>query len=154
VDEFRLVIEVSDEATRPYWPKSAVVYINGRRLYDLADAAASEQDQEWLPPPPEVVLPPSRQLLGGPDTWEDADEPWFDGGRVAVGACGCSFPGCDALVVKIDMTDEVVIWHDFRRHNRPAAIYEGLGPFRFDRKHYEEALQSAASGFRKGEVPE
>ncbi len=64
MDEFRLVIEDSDEATIPFWPTSAVVYINGHRLYD-----------------------------------------------------------------------------------RPAVRYAGLGPFRFDRREYEAALQSAADAF-------
>jgi hypothetical protein len=147
VDVFRLVIEDSDEATRPFWPMSAVVYINGHRLFDLARESASEEDESWVAPPPAVVLPPSRQLLGGPDTWEDPAEPWFDDGAVAVGACGCSSPGCDALLVKIEMTDEVVTWHHFRRHNRPAVRYTGLGPFRFERSDYEAALQSAADVF-------
>lgn len=79
-----------------------------------------------------------------PDVWEDPKDPWFDGGRVAIGACGCSSPGCDALLVKIDMFDDVVVWHDFRRHNRPAVLYPGLGPFRFDRRAYESALAAAA----------
>jgi hypothetical protein len=147
VDEFRLVIEESDEVTLPFWLKSAVVYINGHGLYDLARAAASEEDEAWVSPPPTVVLPPSRQLLGGPDTWEDPDDPWFEDGTVAVGACGCSFPGCDALLVKIDFTEDMVTWRDFRRHNRPAVRYAALGPFRFDRRDYEAALRSAADAF-------
>jgi hypothetical protein len=141
VDAFRLVIEDSGL----FWPRSAVIYINGRRLYDLSREAASEPEEEWVAPPPTVVLPPSQQLLGGADVWEDANEPWFEEGRVAVGACGCSFPGCDSLLVKIDVTDEEVVWHDFRRHNRPSVSYESLGPFRFDRQQYEAALREAAA---------
>jgi hypothetical protein len=124
VDQFRLVIEDSDEATRHFWPKSAVVYINGTRLYDLSRAAASEPDEEWLPPPPGVVLPPSGQLLGGPDVWEDPNEPAFEEGRVAVGACGCSFPGCDALLVKIDVGQDLADTLD-RHRVLPTADGEG-----------------------------
>lgn len=144
VDQFSILVEDSDEATSHFWPKAAVVYVNGVRLFDLAYAATSEPDEEWVSPPPRVVLPPSRQLLGGADVWEDPGEPYFDDGLVAVGACGCSYPGCDALLVKIDVLDEVVVWHDFRRHNRPSALYPGLGPFRFDRREYEAALAAAA----------
>ncbi len=63
-----------------------------------------------------------------------------------MGACGCSFPGCDSLLVKIDLSDDGVVWHDFRRHNRPSVNYDGLGPFRFDRQEYEIALRAAAAG--------
>ncbi len=145
MDTFRLAVEDSNGATKNFWAKSAMVYINGTRLYDLAKAAASEPDNDWIAPPPQVLLPPSRQLLGGPDQWEDANEPWFSDGRVAVGACGCSFPGCDALLVEIELTDDEVIWHDFHRHNRPSVTYEGLGPFNFDRREYEAALGAAAT---------
>lgn len=70
---------------------------------------------------------------------------FFEEGRVAVGACGCSFPGCDSLLVKIDVTDNEAVWHDFRRHNRPSVTYVGLGPFRFNRHEYEAALHAASS---------
>ncbi|MCA1696973.1 MAG: hypothetical protein LC749_20895 [Actinobacteria bacterium] len=130
MDIFQLQIE--DDGL--FWPRSAVILVNGSRLYDLAHDAASEPEPEWVAPPPAVVLPPSRHLLGGPDVWEDAKETYFEEGRVAVGACGCSFPGCDSLLVKIDLSDDGVVWHDFRRHNRPSVNYDGLGPFRFDRQ--------------------
>lgn len=143
VDRFGIAIVDSDEVTFQFWPKAAVLYVNGHRLYDLAHAAASEPDEAWVSPPPAVVLPPSRQLLGGADVWEDPDEPWFDEGWVAVGACGCSSPGCDALLVKIDVLDEVVVWHDFRRYNRPSMTYSGLGPFYFARHDYEASLAAA-----------
>lgn len=139
------VLELVIEDDGPFWPRSAVIYVNGRRLYDLAREAASEPDQEWVAPPPGVVLPPSRHLLGGDDVWEDPRESLFAEGRVAVGACGCSFPGCDSLLVKIDVSDDEVVWHDFRRHNRPAVTYAGLGPFRFERQVYEAALRAAAA---------
>jgi len=141
MDAFRLVIE--DDGL--FWPRSAVIYVNGRRLYDLARAASSDPDEEWVAPPPGVVLPPSRQLLGGEDVWEDPRESFFEDGRVAVGACGCSFPGCDSLLVRIEVNDDEVLWHDFRRHNRPSMRYTGLGPFRFDRTVYEAALRTAAA---------
>jgi hypothetical protein len=126
----------------------------GRRVHQRqalvrsAKAAASEPDEDWLPPPPEVVLPPSRQLLGGPETWEDPNEPWFGDGRVAVGACGCSYPGCDSLLVKIDVSDDDVVWHDFRRHNRPSVTYADRGPFRFNRSDYEAAVANAAENVK------
>jgi hypothetical protein len=141
VDAFRLVIEDAGL----FWPRSGVIYVNGRRLYDLACGAASEPDPEWIAPPPAVVLPPSQQLLGGEDVWEDPRASFFEEGRVAVGACGCSFPGCDSLLVKIDVGDDEVVWHGFRRHNRPSVTYVGLGPFRFSRQAYEAALRAASS---------
>ena len=139
LDVFRLVIE--DDGL--FWPRSGGIYVNGRRLYELARSAASEPDPEWVAPPPAVVLPPSQQLLGGEDVWEDPRGSYFEEGRVAVGACGCSFPGCDSLLVKIEVSDDEVVWHDFRRHNRPSVTYVGLGPFRFDRVAYEAALHAA-----------
>jgi hypothetical protein len=78
VDLFRFVIEDSDGATRRFWPKSGVIYVNGQKLYDLAHASSSDPKEHWIAPPPHVVLPPSRQLLGGPDVWEDPNEPWFE----------------------------------------------------------------------------
>lgn len=44
MDAFELVIE--DDGL--FWPRSAVIYVNGRRLYDLASAAASDPDEEWV----------------------------------------------------------------------------------------------------------
>lgn len=46
------VLELVIEDDGPFWPRSAVIYVNGRRLYDLAREAASEPDQEWVAPPP------------------------------------------------------------------------------------------------------
>lgn len=47
--------------------------------------------------------------------------------------------------MKIDVSENEVVWRDFRRHNRPSVTYADLGPFRFDRQAYEAALRAAAA---------
>jgi hypothetical protein len=96
--------------------------------------------EDWLGPP-SLVLPPSDHLLGGPGRWEDPVEPWFGGDKVAVAACNCGQPGCDAVLMKVTVTDDVVIWEDFEWYLRERPL-ERIGPFRFDRARYETALRS------------
>lgn len=87
-------------------------------------------------------------------------------GRVALLACGdCGEIGCWPLLARLELSEEVVIWHDFEQpYRRPAEPdplnvdptacpggwgYEGFGPFVFDRGAYEEQLRrlmATASG--------
>ena len=61
-------------------------------------------------------------------------------------ACGAS--GCWPFLVRIEVTDETVVWSLFEQPHRGKKSkashwkYEGFGPFVFDRKQYDEALQS------------
>jgi hypothetical protein len=89
--------------------------------------------RDWLGPPPSVVVPPSDHLLGGPDRWEDSKDPWFADNMVAVAACNCGQPGCEAVLMKVTASSGT-----FRRDGP----FHRVGPFTFDRTKYEVALRS------------
>ena len=79
---------------------------------DLLDVLALRRG-EWVRPPRSVVSPPSDHLLGGPDRWEGTEDPFFQDGRVAIAACGCGEPGCAAVLVRVTVKDDEIIWSDF-----------------------------------------
>ena len=60
------------------------MFVDGVDLYELLGLDGSK----WVRPPRRVVCPPSDHLFGGPDRWEDPEDPWFDNGQVAIAACG------------------------------------------------------------------
>jgi hypothetical protein len=78
------------------------------------------------------------QFLGGQGT------PMFEGSeeKTALLGCGCGEVGCSPLMARITVTDESVTWEDFEQPTRPGWDYEGLGPFKFDRAQYEQALMA------------
>lgn len=95
---------------------------------------------------PTEVLPPSRHFFGEPD------QLFQYGDRVEVLCCqGCGEPGCWPLICRITVRLDTVTWNDFAQpHRGPDSrqpwSYDGLGPFLFDRRQYEEALRTAERG--------
>lgn len=86
---------------------------------NLLEALALRSDA-WVRPPRSVVSLPFDHLLGGPDGWDSPEDQSVDDGRVAIAACGCGEVGCAALVVRVTVKDDEVIWSDFgvRRDER------------------------------------
>jgi len=77
------------------------------------------------------------------------DDNLDDDGRIAILSCSCcDFIGCWPLMVRITVDDNTVRWEDFEQPHRSehsAAerwAYEGFGPFVFDRKSYEDAVNA------------
>lgn len=136
------------------------VIIDRKRLVELA--AAVEQpfaEKEGHPElagdyegcPPSVIFLPSRHYFGqGCGSWV-WDPDLYDGKSVVLQCKGCGETGCWPLVAKITGTSDNVIWSAFEQIHRggawtktgdgPKWFYDGLGPFVFDRRQYEEALR-------------
>lgn len=68
------------------------------------------------------------------------------GGRVAVYVCAeCGDLACGAVTAAVEVGTECVVWRDlgFQDNAQPfdqAAIFEGVGPFTFDRTSYADTL--------------
>lgn len=103
---------------------------------DLRDALALRRG-EWVRPPRSVVAPPSDHLLGGADRWESPEDPFFEDGRVAIAACGCGQPGCAAVLVRVTVEDDEVIWSDFGVY-RDGRIIDKV--FHFNPRQYRATL--------------
>lgn len=67
--------------------------------------------------------------------------------------CPCGEPACWPLYAWIEVGEETVTWHSFYQRHRQAGSsdkpwdYSGFGPFTFDRKQYERALQTVLKAF-------
>jgi hypothetical protein len=69
-------------------------------------------------------------------------------GRVYVLGCvDCGEVGCWPLDAAIVVSDDAVTWARFRQPHRPERGYRAFGPFVFDRRQYQEAVQSAVEAF-------
>lgn len=129
--------------------ESADILVDGLRLVDLLreiERPFAEREGHskmaggYAPLSAEMLLLPSRHLLGEP-------EPLFDyDGKVSVLECECGCPGCWPFVVRISVTDSTITWSDFEQpHRGPKAVaghwtYEALPPFVFDREQYLAAI--------------
>jgi hypothetical protein len=71
--------------------------------------------------------------------------------KISLYDCECGCFGCWPLLVRILLADEIVTWSEFEQPHRGQRSraswwrYEGLGPFTFSRKQYEEALAKASA---------
>jgi hypothetical protein len=70
---------------------------------------------------------------------------WRDDTRIWVLGCECGEAGCWPLETRIDITGSTVAWSEFRQPYRPEWDYHDFGPFLFDRRAYEVAVESAAA---------
>lgn len=68
--------------------------------------------------------------------------------RVGIYICPeCGDIGCGRFSVTVERRGEEMIWSDFSYENgyEAPAIFEGLGPFRFDYSEYARAVRRAAA---------
>jgi hypothetical protein len=65
---------------------------------------------------------------------------WRKKDTVGVLACGCGLAECWTLETPIEMDSAAVGWPSFIQPDRPRLSYSGLGPFKFGRSQYEEAV--------------
>ena len=80
-----------------------------------------------------MVCPPSDHLFGGPYRWEIPDDPWF-ADEVAVASCRCGQPGCRAILMKVTVGDDEIVWSDF--HDTAPCADPPNVDFRFDPTQY------------------
>lgn len=135
------------------------VFIDGRSLIDLiahyerphAEAAGRPSAAgHYVGLDIAKVVPPSRLLLGEVDGWYCCHP-----GIVTLLTCTCGELGCGSVNCFIALSDDRVVWSEFRGQLGPIGpdgqrrkSYAGLGPFEFDRVQYEGALARIASDTR------
>jgi hypothetical protein len=64
------------------------------------------------------------------------------GTKTAVLGCECGEVGCWPLMTEIKPTGNLVVWNTVEQIFRPARNYTAFGPFLFDRKQYDIALEA------------
>jgi hypothetical protein len=129
-------VSFSVEAEGTTWPDQVVIWINGTDLLTIACEAGLD-DEGYTGPPQLVIAKHPDHLLGGPDRWEDATDPFYP--DPALLGCGCGAPGCAAVLVQIDLDEDAVTWSNFRRDRNKGRL--NIGPYRFDRQKYAEAVR-------------
>lgn len=87
-------------------------------------------------------LPMAVADVKGPEHFLGHPEASFfgDGDTVLLG-CTCGEWGCGPLTARIEVRDDVVEWHDFRRGFRDWD-YDPLGRFIFDRSAYQNQFET------------
>jgi hypothetical protein len=145
--EFRLV--PTDE-----WFGDAVVYnIDGRSFIEMVrEFETSYAESEGSPHIAGAYmgiaarshLPPSQHFWGIGER-QGLEVPMTD-----ILWCGdCGEPGCWPLRARITIDDDRVVWSDFEQPHRSTGaqtkrwIYDGFGPFVFDRHQYDLSLRTA-----------
>jgi hypothetical protein len=85
-------------------------------------------------------LVPARYRFGAMDRHYRGGSTEAFGPAVPVLGCECGEWGCWPLLARISVCDGAVAWDGFAQPHRPVRDYSGLGPFRFTRDQYEDAL--------------
>jgi hypothetical protein len=120
------------------------VEVNGRDLRDVvreiespfAEAEGHPQlAGQYTGLPVTHLMPPSQHLLGQPTG------PYGDTDKVTLLQCSCGEPGCWPLLARVTAAADTVIWSEFEQPHRRGWSYEKLGPFVFDRRQYEQAIE-------------
>jgi hypothetical protein len=111
-----------------------------RHVSDAGGQEAKAGDERWNFIAAQMAM--GDHWFGSPST------PWSnDDGRIAVLNCTCGDLGCGGVVARIAVDGESVTWSEFS--NPRSSTFLPLGPFRFDRSEYSEAV-SAVSAARNG----
>lgn len=120
--------------------------VDGQRLghllepflgYDAVEEYVPVLVTDW---PTGVALDDVGRLLTGGQT-QTLD------GRTAIYLCAeCGDLGCGGITAVVEVRDRTVVWRDFGYQNdyepfEATDIYDGLGPFEFDRDQYNAELQ-------------
>ncbi len=74
--------------------------------------------------------------------WYRNDHPqtWFNDGDSCLLGCRCGDTGCWPLTTRISLDERQVTWSHFRTGHRSWNL-SALGPFTFNRRDYDHALQ-------------
>ena len=119
-----------------------VPMINGARLTDLVHA--HEKRNGWTPDDAYGGLIPAYFNFGPmADHYRGCGGDWLDEQprQAPLLGCGCGEWGCWPLMATIETRDEFTTWSNLRQPFRPERIYDGLGPYRFERAQFESACE-------------
>ena len=130
------------------------IFVDGRNFVDLVrEVEAPFRAAEGWPGAtsgyvglrPKKVCPPSLHFLGQP-SWSLYQRGTHNNVRIQLLQCECREPGCWPLFGRVKINLKTVYWRDFRNPHRVGKYgqkpwsYEALGPFKFNRRQYENAL--------------
>jgi len=110
------------------------IMVDGVHLYALLGLR-----RRWTAPPRSVLCPPSDHLFGGADGWETPSLRWFEDGRVAVAVCGCGQPGCAAVLMRVRVSEDEIVWSEFETYLAGEHLD---GEFHFNPKQYGAAVRT------------
>ena len=74
---------------------------------------------------------------------------WPDTGRAWLLGCQCGEAGCWPLTARISLDASTVNWLDLTHEHRQERTYAGLGPYVFERTHYEAAVAAMVRTLRQ-----
>jgi hypothetical protein len=104
--------------------------------------------RELLPPGDEEAFMPVG-LVATQDHWmgRSTNRRSTYQGRTGVLTCACMDFGCGGIAVQVTVTPESVIWSDISHPFAKKAL--PVGPFRFKRRDYEEAVAALLDTLQK-----
>ncbi|MGW4118101.1 hypothetical protein [Nocardia sp. NPDC004711] len=71
--------------------------------------------------------------------------PLTTGQKTPVLVCSCGELGCWALLTRVTLTGNLVVWDCFEQPYRTTRDYTAFGPFLFDRDQYDKAVQTLSA---------
>lgn len=71
-------------------------------------------------------------------------------GKVPLLGCECGEWGCWPFLARVAKAGDLVHWTDFEQPLRTARDYSALGPFTFDLRQYQSALEEVRAALAKG----
>jgi hypothetical protein len=142
-----LTIQIDASEWPSTWGYEVNFLINDVPLWEVVRELMPPDDDpsDWVALPLEVPGEHPDHLMGGPDRWEDPVDPYYD--DPALLACGCSYPGCGALIVHIEVGEENVRWDRLRlgQADDEVVVVGQVGPFVFERRQYDDAVGAIRS---------
>ena len=121
---------------------TAEIYINGCSFCEMIDDLEKiyATDGYWGHAP--ITM---REMFEELTFW--CRMPDYDKEATILG-CGCGVKECSPLAVKVEETENVVIWHSFSNEHRPEWKYFEIEPCVFDRCQYYGELRKLRDSIR------
>ena len=131
-----LTLSISTKDTT--WPDQIVFTVNGNDLRALVGSEGGGMTG----PPLFLLAEQPDHFLGGPDRWQDPDEPFYELPAILGAAAGNqAAPPCSSASAFVTTTSSGL---DFQLDRERGQL--DLGPYLFDGRDYEAALASLRRG--------
>lgn len=119
-----------------------VPVVDGRRLDDLAEEYERQKSFDVAGGYAGLVL--DHFKVGDLRLYLFGEQQPWPGRRVPLLGCDCGELGCWPLVAVVDQESDLVRWSGFEQPHRGGRDYSDFGPFVFDRRDYNEAIDAVA----------